>query len=241
VLWQTPLGAPPPSGWPLAVVYQGSLMSPNGQLALSSDGMWVARAVDAVPYGLFAANILQELHTQTGVIRALLDGGYAVITPSADAGGLAWDTNVPPWDLDWAPAPDNQFLDHLFAAVDAGAFGPIDPARWYATGVSSGGYMTSRMAVSYAGRFRALAIAAGSYATCGGPACIVPLTLPPNHPPTLFLHGALDTIVPVVTMYAYRDTLSAAGHEVKTVVDPLAEHGWIAACPTEIAAWFDAH
>ena len=45
---------------------------------------------------------------------------------------------------------------------EARAVGPLDPSRLLAIGVSSGGYMTSRMAVSYPGKFRALAIAAGA-------------------------------------------------------------------------------
>lgn len=225
VLWQTPLGTPPAAGWPVAFIFQGSLFAPVT--------MWSATKGDLL--GVLGS------YTQTLLVKRLLDGGYVVVTPQADLNAIAWDTNLPPWRDLWPPAPDNTFLDDLFAAVDAGHFGPVDHARWYATGVSSGGYMTSRMAVSYPGRFRALAIAAGSYATCGGPLCALPLTLPTDHPPTLFLHGGSDPIVPIVTMYAYRDQLALAGHETKTVVDPTFMHGWIPATPDEVGAWFDAH
>jgi len=115
-----------------------------------------------------------------------------------------------------------------------GMFGYLDYKRKFATGISSGGYMTSRMAVSYAGsfifsflffkkkknshfnslllnillgEFLSLAVAAGSYATCAGPLCVVP-NLPLNHPPTLFLHGGLDPIVPQFTMETYADKLT---------------------------------
>jgi len=67
-----------------------------------------------------------------------------------------------------------------------GIFGHLNNKNKFATGISSGGCMTSRMAVSYEGEFRALAIAAGSYATCGGILCVIPIFLPRDHPPTLF-------------------------------------------------------
>ena len=101
----------------------------------------------------------------------------------------------------------------LFDELDAGTFGPVDPRRMYATGISSGGYMSSRMADAYPGRFRALAIQSASYAWCSGPACTIP-TLPEDHPPTLFLHGALDLTVPLYTMDLYHDELVDEGVEV---------------------------
>ena len=82
-----------------------------------------------------------------------------------------------------------------FSAASTAAFGPINTTRLYAMGISSGGFMTSRMAVSYPGKFRALADHSGSYATCSD-TCTVPTPLPSNHPPTLFLHGDTDAIVP---------------------------------------------
>lgn len=225
VLWQTPLGAAPAAGWPVVLVFQGSFFAP--------EQMWAAAKNDLL--GIFGT------YTQTLTIKRLLDGGYVVVTPTADLSATAWDTNLIPWRDLWSPAPDNQFLEALFAAIDGGAFGPVDPARWYATGVSSGGYMTSRMAVSYAGRFRALAVAAGSYATCGGPLCTVPLILPSSHPPTLFLHGGADPVVPIATMYAYRNILAIMGRPTRVVVEPAFLHGWIPQTPDEVLAWFDTH
>ncbi len=241
VLWETPLGTAPPGGWPLVIIYQGSLLSPDGQTVLAPHGMWMVTATDAAADGIFANYVLTQLTTETMVLKRLLDGGYAVVTPTADNSGFAWDTNLPPWLYDWLPAPDNQFLGSLFAAIEAGQLGPLSASRWYASGVSSGGYMTSRMAVSYPGRFRALAIAAGSYATCGGDLpCVVP-TLPTDHPPTLFLHGGSDPFVPVAQMYAYYDALITLGCDTKAMVDASLPHGWIPESPDAIATWFDSH
>ena len=49
----------------------------------------------------------------------------------------------------WPTAPDATMLTNLFAAAKAGTFGPIDLDHLHATGISSGAYMTSRMAFSY--------------------------------------------------------------------------------------------
>src|SRR5262245_31955483 len=109
VVYQTPLGAPPEFGWPVVVMLQGSLFGP--------DLMWAAKASDA---------LAKYAMPQTLAIKALLDAGYAVITPEADANALAWDTNIPPWDFDWMPAPDNRFMLELFSAMDGGDLGPFD-------------------------------------------------------------------------------------------------------------------
>lgn len=106
-------------------------------------------------------------------------------------------------------------------------------------GISSGGFMTSRMAVSYAGAFRALVIASGSYATCSA-TCEVP-DLPAGHPPTLFLHGDADNVVKLSTMTPYRDKLTAAGHSVETVIRAGAGHEWLPEGKTAIPMWFDAY
>ena len=115
-----------------------------------------------------------------------------------------------------------------------------DTTRLYATGISSGGYMTSRMAVSYEGMFRALAIQSASYATCAGPLCVGP-SLPEDHPPTLFLHGTLDATVPQYTMELYYDDLLELGVPTRKVVDPVAGHEWIDSAPAEVLRWFQDH
>jgi dienelactone hydrolase len=223
VLWQVPLGAPPAQGWAVAILFQGSFL--GGALMWSGD-----------------VNQPFDPHAETLSIKRLLDHGYAVITPEVVAGGTTyWDTNIPPYDVAWSTAPDAGLMDALFTAIAGGTLGQLDSSRLYAAGISSGGYMTSRMAVSYAGRFKALAVHSGSYATCGGPACAIPNPLPADHPPTLFLHGQLDPAVPIATMQAYATQLGAQGIETRVIVDPNALHTWIEAAPDAIYAWFDAH
>lgn len=219
VHWQVPLGDPPEDGWPVAVLFQGSLFT--------AELFWVVLDVDAFGYW-----------NQGQVTRSLLDSGFAVITPEAHVGGATfWDTNIPPFSLLWETSADHQFMLDLFDAMDAGEFGPLDADRWYASGISSGGYMTSRMDEAYRDRFSALAVHSASYATCGGPLCVVP-SLSADHLPTLFLHGGADLIVPVGTMDTYHQRLVDLGVPTSRIVQPGAGHGWIDAAPDAIVDWF---
>lgn len=101
--------------------------------------------------------------------------------------------------------------------------------------------MTSRMAVSYPGRFVALAIMAGSYATCLGPQCNPPDSLPDDHPPTLMLHGGADTTVPIGSARKYETLLLSEGVETRFVENASAGHEWLPSAPGEITAWFEDH
>lgn len=222
VHYQHPLGEPPPGGWPVVLMFQGSFFT--------AEVTWIA--TDDLPFGAYY---------QTHVVKRLLDSGYAVITPEAKLGGATfWDTNIPPYSLNWESSEDHELMLLIFTAIGDGSFGPLDPERLFATGISSGGYMTSRMAVSYPGRFRALAIAAGSYATCSGPICTVP-DLDASHPPTLFLHGDIDLTVPLSTAEEYHGELLASGVDVRLVTEPGEGHAWIPPSPDEVLMWFDGH
>jgi predicted esterase len=103
--------------------------------------------------------------------------------------------------------------------------------------------MTSRMAEAYAGRFDALAVHSASWAWCSSGACVVPDAedMPDDHPPTAFLHGDQDAIVPVQTMHDYRDELQMAGVATKTDVDSEIGHAWLESAPGTIVGWFERH
>ena len=131
VHWQVPTGTAPAGGWPAVVMYSPSLYS--AELAWSASRLLPAGA-----------------YYETATIEALLDAGYAVLTPESHLEGFTfWDTNVP--GLPYDSSPDRHFVDDILDEMGAGTFGPIDTGRLFATGMSSGGYMTSRMAVSHAG------------------------------------------------------------------------------------------
>lgn len=219
VHYQTPLGEAPEGGWPVAIMFQGTGFSPLFTWAM----------IDGAPFGGFH---------QTEVVKELLDRGYAVLTPETQLNGFTfWSTNNPLMADYWNTA-DHRFMLAIFDAIDDGRFGDLSSDDWFAAGISSGGYMTSRMALAYPGRFKALAIAAGSYATCVGPICNVDY-IPADHPPTLFLHGLLDPIVPLFTMDAYYERLNQSGVQTRRVVENLAGHRWISTSPSEVRRWFD--
>ncbi len=221
--YNVPLGSAPAAGWPVVIMFQGAYYSAAHTFTGNQGDPWGG-------------------YYQTLVVKRLLDGGYAVLAPEANQNGAGyWDTNIAPYTSDWQSAPDNAYMLAIFQAITGGKFGPLDDKEMYAAGLSSGGYMTSRMAVSYAGRFRALAIESASYATCLASQCSVPDPLPSDHPPTLFLHGGADQIVPISTMKLYKAQLDKQGIETKAVIDDNADHGWIAAAPDEVPAWFVAH
>jgi dienelactone hydrolase len=223
VQWQVPLGEPPAGGWPAAIVFQGSIFT--------AELFWVVLDVETLGFW-----------NQGMLTKTLLDSGFAVITPEAHLGGFtAWETNVPPMSVAWETAEDDQLMLDLFEEIEIGGFGPIDPQRLYATGISSGGYMTSRMDEAYRERFNALAIHSASWATCAGPVCEVPDDLDAGHLPTMFLHGTADPIVPMSTMLPYRDALDALGVETATVLGEGVEHAWLDEAPAAIVGWFQEH
>jgi poly(3-hydroxybutyrate) depolymerase len=218
VYWQVPMGPAPAKGWPAVVVFQASTATPG----MTWDG-------DAgAPLGAFNFMKMQAL---------LLDNGFAVIAPTADNNGGWWDTNFPNYEV----SGDATFIPTFLAAIASGTFGTIDAAKLYAAGWSSGGFMTSRMAISYPGHFAALAIHSGGYATCTT-VCPGPIpALPANHPPTLLLHGALDVAVPVAVARSYFDALTANGTEAEIVVNPNTMHDFLPVAPEEFACWFLQH
>lgn len=218
VTYQVPQGTPPAKGWPVVLIYQGS-------------------------YGLinnffYASNYPFNIYYEGKLIQKLLDNGYAVIAPHAVA-GTVWETNAPILSSAYTTSGDYRFITNVLTAIKDGKFGPINPNRQYATGLSSGGYNTSRMAVSFPGQFRALAIQSASYATCLGPLCVIPTNLPANHPPTLLQHGDIDLIVPWNTAQAYYDQLSAQGIKTSFYLEHASGHGWFKSSPERVLDWFN--
>jgi predicted esterase len=97
------------------------------------------------------------------------------------------------------------------------------------------------MAVSFPGRFKALAIQSASFATCVGARCQLPQELPADHPATLFLHGLADRVVPWSSMQPYHDRLLYQGIETALYSEPTGGHQWFAASPARILDWFQRH
>ncbi|WP_163833721.1 extracellular medium-chain-length polyhydroxyalkanoate depolymerase [Spartinivicinus ruber] len=219
VKYQLPVGEPPVHGWPVVLIYQGSFFPVEFQRRKND------------PFGGFYEAML---------IKQLLDAGYAVIAPRA-AINLAWQTNMLASATPYRLTTDYQFIGRVIEGIEQGSFGPLNNQRKFATGISSGGYNTSRMALSFPGEFRALAIQSASYAACLGPVCHVPFDLPTDHPPTLFLHGLLDVTVPVWTMKRYYHRLVDSGIYTELWIKPTKGHAWFEESPAKITEWFSRY
>jgi poly(3-hydroxyoctanoate) depolymerase len=209
-----PKGPAPKNGWPTVIIYQGSFFP----VEFNRD--------EIMPFGGY---------NEIRLIKNLMDHGFAVIAPRALA-RVAWETNI--IGVDYKTSEDFYFVTNLLKKMNDGEFGPLNMDKLFATGISSGGYNSSRMAVTFPGVFKALAIESASYATCGGPLCIIPEELPADHPPTFFLHGAIDNVVPVTTMLEYHSRLKNAGIPTEMQIDALAMHQWLSEAPELITQWF---
>lgn len=230
VLWKLPAGTPPAGGWPVVLAFHGT-NDPAGKFFAWS--YW--SAVDNAYGGYY----------QTKTVQALLDSGFAVLAPKAllRTGGIYWDTNIPPYATDWDSSPDGALVERLFDEIEAGSFGPLNADRKYAMGLSSGGYMASRLAVSYPGEMQAVALQSASYATCMSslPCTVAAEDLPEEHAATLLMAGYWDAIVPLYTIDAYLDALDDNGTPAELEVVGNAAHQWTSWSPGWVLAWFQAH
>ena len=207
----------PKDGYPAAVIYQGSYFTVKFERSRS------------LPFGAI---------NEVSLIRELLDRGFAVLAPRA-FNSLFWESNVA--GSLYEKSSDFAFLTNFLKAIDERKFGRIDTRNLFAVGISSGGYNTSRMAVSFAGKFRALAVHSASYATCLGPLCSMPDKLPKDHPPTLLLHGRKDSTVPLSTAEEYEQLLRSEGVPSELHIDEEAGHQWLDSAPERVTKWFEKY
>jgi hypothetical protein len=163
---------------------------------------------------------------QMATVVALVNSGYTLIQPVAlrhNSGLYFWESNTgfPAGSL-FNGSTDKTVVDALIAQMQPGAstFGSINRNAVYAMGISSGGYMASRMAVQFASGvnsnssvidpnkpFRAVAIESAAYMTCS--LFCNPPALPSTHAPTLLLHSEEDMTVRIATARTYFSRLTA--------------------------------
>lgn len=247
VFWQVPEGSPPPGGWPVVFFYHG----------------WDTRTVLGLfappPINPFAVTLTDSnAYLIPQIFHELLDDPngtgkkYAVIAATAQFRpllGRYWDTNDP-LNSNYSTQEDFAFFPDLFGEIKTGSYGPasqFNMSKRYAFGLSSGGYNSSRMAVSFnqapgdADAWKTLGILSASYATCRGATCLIP-TLPANHPPVKFWHGVNDTVNPLWTAELYRDHLQANG-KATAFEYHMSGHAFDASelNGTGVKAWFDQH
>jgi hypothetical protein len=238
VRWQVPEGNPPPGGWPVAFYFAGTQLTDTSHAFARNVGDSYGRVYEPQ------------------IIHELLDDPYgsgkkyAVFVPDPPAGGVFvqfWNTNaVNPYTA----SCDYDFFNDLFGEIKSGSYGTasrFNMNRRYAYGISSGGYNTSRMAVTFnsgsanGGTWKALGILSASYATCAGPLCAVP-SLPSNHPPTKFWSGQNDVFVPMSTVDLYYNKLLQGGFATQELQHPFGHEYTVDAIgPSGVKAWFDLY
>lgn len=238
VRWQVPEGTAPSGGWPVAFYYAGTQLTDSAHA--------FARNVDDTRGKIYEPQMIHELlddPNNTGRKYAVM-----VADPPASSGWLQyWHTNTV---YPYSASCDYDFFPDFFGEIKSGKYGSASQYnmnRRYAYGISSGGYNTSRMAVTFNSGssngdiWKALGIVAASYANCGGSSCYVP-SLPSNHPPTKFWHGTNDSAVPISTMRDYYNKLIDSGHAAEKNEYP-AEHEYTSDVigAGGIKAWFDQY
>ncbi len=171
-------------------------------------------------------------------VASVCTTGYGYVDCHAIATTL--DVNVAPYAFDWDAAPDGALVERLLGEIALGTFGPLDPGRQYAMGLSSGGYMSSRLAVEYPGEIAGIAIQSGSYATCISslPCPVTAADLPQEHAPTLLMAGYWDAIVPLYTIDDDDYALEDNGTPVELHVVGNAVHQWTSHSAGWVLAWF---
>lgn len=216
VKYMLPKGKPPRNGWPVVFVFQGSFF----------------------PVQFFRSDSEPaEIYYESVTIQRLLAEGFAVVAPKALA-GLAWQTNAPHFRKNYKESSDYQMMKNLLKAVQKGQLGALDSKSLFAVGISSGGYNTSRMAVSFPNKFKALVVHSASYATCLGPICNIPDQLDKKHPPTLLLTGEKDKVVSPKTTIKYYEALERDGIPTELYINEGSGHGWFEASPDLVVNWF---
>lgn len=238
VRWQVPEGSPPSGGWPVAFYYAGTQLTDTSHAFARNVGDSYGR--------IYEPQMIHELlddPNNTGKKYAVM-----VADPPASSGWLQyWHTNTV---YPYSASCDYDFFPDFFGEIKSGKYGSASQYNMnkrYAYGISSGGYNTSRMAVTFnsgsknGDTWKALGIVAASYANCGGSSCYVP-TLPSNHPATKFWHGTNDGVVPIQTMRDYYNKLINSGHTAEKAEYP-AGHEYTSDVigAGGVKAWFDQH
>jgi hypothetical protein len=247
VFWQVPEGTPPAGGWPVVFFYSG--WDPRvgflGIVAPPPLNPFTLPTSTDNNAGLLPQMFHELLDDPQGTGKK-----YAVIAATPQFRillGRYWDTNEAG---NYANQQDFAFFPDLFGEIKSGSYGPasqFNMSKRFAFGISSGGYNSSRMAVTFnqapgdLNTWKTLGILSASYATCRGATCLVP-DLPGNHPSVKFWHGINDSVNPIWTAELYRDELEADG-KTTAFQDHMSGHDFDASelGSTGVKAWFDQH
>ena len=240
VYYHFPESEMPVDGWPVVIDFTGT--------GVSAQDIWSASRL-----------FQKSLYNHVRVIEALLDNGYAVVAPQTNPAPLHpryWETNAYPYVQkgvdNYVGSPDDNYMmgefnDVLLNFIDGNNF--FNTNSVFLMGISSGGYMSSRIGISPPGSLhvKAIAIQSASYAAWSGSNTEVPLPAAEDlydHPPVIFLHGESDTwIVPIDTVLRYANHLSDSVLPAGDVLLKQGNYGhmWADDAYDDIVEWFNKY
>lgn len=174
----------------------------------------------ASPFGLY--------HEKRLIEKLVTEHNFIVIAPDAlyNYGSFAWQTNLAPYFFNFESSEDYYLMDYLFNNLQE--FHPdIHTRKIFVGGLSSGGYMASRISIlpDLAKHVKGTFIHSASYASCISYYCDIPTDIPDYHPPTLLIASRFDPLVPEGTIEVYYERLKEAGIGARLVSRPGAWHG----------------
>jgi poly(3-hydroxybutyrate) depolymerase len=154
---------------------------------------------DAVPlvlgfHGLSSNGAAMEEGSQLSARADRPDGGFIVVYPQGLVATLL-ATHFNNWQLP-SPEPDDvAFVSQLLDSLESQLC--IDVSRVYATGLSNGAMMSTRLACSLSARIAAVGLVAGAYYPPQSDTINGAETCPDTRPvPVIAFHGTADTGIP---------------------------------------------
>ncbi|MFH1838132.1 MAG: alpha/beta fold hydrolase [Candidatus Kuenenbacteria bacterium] len=207
---------------------------------------------------------------QVEFVKKALSKGYAVIAPDSETPNYSNCTkNTKQWyyEKDWQNSSDYTFFNEIIPWINNQNI--FNSNRVYATGISSGGFMSSRLARFFGTpKIKAIAVRSAGDAdsithkdrsdmklcsygnntfpkSCGPIFNDVNLLINTNHSPTLIIHGSKDGTVPIESANHYYDELISAKIAITKKVKLFGCHTWFNAWlndyDQEILNWFDKY
>jgi len=219
-----PEGMPPANGWRVIILLHG-----RGQ----SGGAW---------FGKGPLSMGEQKTFPQDALRA----NYAILAPDSGknpiSGARQWDCMHRVVER----SEDLLFFRDLLNWVKKNDWARLDAGQAYVAGISSGGFMASRLAHVFPSRIRAVCIvSAGNADSVKMGHKLVSIfdssttqTISVSHPSALILHGTADRLVPVDMARRYFHDLQAAGVRVRYEEIPGGRHAWHAAFNKIILEWF---
>lgn len=188
------------------------------------------------------SNVWFEDNAQGRFVDEALEKGYAIISPDSIE-PLCPD--VKQWDYT-ENSTDFELFDYIFNWIWFRE--DLDADNVYVTGISIGGFMSSRLANHYGRNIKAIAIHSGGNAdhvfVSPSNKCYIEYNfnnnkISPDHARTLIIHGTNDTIIPYEVAIAYYNALKEAGTGVKLIPKENAGHTWFEDYNKYIFDWFE--